>query len=325
MTQRRTLLRSALALPLASVYAPAFAADGYPSKPITIYVAFGPGGAGDAVTRRVAQKMSENIGQPVIIENRPGAGAAAAAVPVAKSRPDGYTVLLTGNGSAVSSVLFTHLPYDLKRDFRHVSSIASFDLAMIVDGKSPFTSVAEVLAYGKANPGKLSIGVSRIGSTQHLAAEMFKAMAHVDAVSVPYKTTGDMLAGLRGGDVQLSFEILSPILGQLSSKTIRALAVTSARRFPGLPDVPTLEESGVAGFEASSWAGISVPAKTPTSIVERLSLEIQKAVAAPDVQQAMQAMGYVAGASTPEQMTQRINQDMAKWKAVIDKAGVPRQ
>ncbi|XAH24197.1 tripartite tricarboxylate transporter substrate-binding protein [Xylophilus sp. GW821-FHT01B05] len=325
MVSRRTILRSALALPLASSCAWAEATDAYPSKPITIFVAFGPGGAGDLVTRRVAQKMSEHIGQSVIIENRPGAGAAAAAVAVAKARPDGYTLLLSGNGTAISSVLFNRLPYDLTRDFRHVSSIASFDLALIVSGQSEFSSVTDVLAYGKAHPGKLSIGTSRIGSTQHLAAEMFKAMAHIDAMSIPYKTSGDMLAGLRSNDIQLAFEILPPILGQIASKAVKPLAVASARRFPGLPEVPTVAESGVPGFDASSWAGISVPAKTPTAIVDRLAKEIQRAVASPDVQESLQAMGYVASSSTPEQMTQRITQDMAKWKAVIDKAGVPKQ
>lgn len=325
MFQRRTLLRSALAAPLASTLASVHAADSFPTKPITIFVAFGPGGAGDLVTRRVAQKMSENMGQAVVIENRPGAGASAAAVAVAHAKPDGYTLLLSGNGTAISSVLFKRLPYDLSRDFRHVSSIASFDLGMIVGANSQFKSVEAILAFGRRNPGKLSIGTSRIGSTQHLAAEMFKAMTRIDAVSVPYRTSGDMLAGLRSNDVQLAFEILPPILGQISSGTVDVLAVASASRFPGLPETPTLAESGVPGFDASSWAGISAPAKTPTAVVERLSNEIQRAVAAPEVRDSLQSMGYVASASTPEEMTRRITRDTAKWKSVIEAAGVPRQ
>jgi tripartite-type tricarboxylate transporter receptor subunit TctC len=321
---RRSCLRAAFAVALATAAACA-GAQAFPSRPLTLVVGFGPGGAGDLVARQVAQKMSENMGQTVVVENRPGAGSAAAAVTVAKSKPDGHTMLFTGNGTAISSVLFKSLPYDLARDFRHVSSVAFFDLALITAGDSPFNSVADVLAYAKANPGKLSIGTSRVGSTQHLAAEMFKSMAGIDAVSVPYKTTGDMLSALRAKDVPVAFEIVSPILGQIAAKTIRPIAITANRRFPGLPEVPTIAESGVAGFEASSWAGISVPAQTPTAIVNRLAEEIGKAVAAPDVQKSLQAAGFVARASTPEQMTVRINQDAARWKAVIEKAGIPRQ
>jgi tripartite-type tricarboxylate transporter receptor subunit TctC len=297
----------------------------YPNKPITVVVAFGPGGAGDLVTRRVAQAMSATTGQSVIVENRPGAGAAAAAVTVARSRPDGYTILLTGNGTAISSVLFQNLPYNLARDFRHVSSIASFDLGVIVDGQSPFKSVADVIAFAKANPGKLNIGTSRIGSTQHLAAEMFKSMAGIDAVSVPYKTTGEMIGAVRANDVQVAFEVLSPILGQLSSNAIRAVAVTASKRFPGLPNVPTVAEGGVPGFDASSWAGFSVPAATPSSVVQKLATIVQAAVASADVQTSLQGMGYVANASTPEQMTARMNGDADKWKRVIVQAEIPLQ
>lgn len=326
MIQRRAfVLGSAFALPLASVSLSSHAADNYPDKAITIYVAFGPGGAGDSVTRRVAQKISENIGKPVIVENRPGAGAAIAAASVKNATADGYAVLLTGNGSAISSVLFNHLPYSLDKDFRHVSSIADFDLAMIANGTSEFRSIADVIAWAKAHPGQMSIGTQRIGSTQHLAAELFKAMAGVQAVSVPYKSSGEMLTALRSNDVQLAFEIVPPILGQISSKTIRALGIASTRRFAGLPDVPTIAESGLPGFEATSWAGFSVVAKTPDAVVQKLSEEVQKAVNAPDVQKSLQMLGYTAVASTPEEMTERIHRDAVKWKAVIEKAGVPRQ
>lgn len=324
MSQRRSVLRSALALSLAAICASADAQP-YPTKPIQLVVGFAPGGAGDIIARQVAQKMSGNMGQSVVVENRPGAGAATAAVAVAKAKPDGYTLLLTGNGTAISSVLFKNLPYNLARDFRHVSTLAFFDLALITNGESDFNSVVDVLAYAKANPGKLSIGTSRVGSTQHLAAEMFKSMAGIDAVSIPYKSTGEMLSALRSKDIPVAFEIVSPILGQFSAKAVKPLAVTASRRFPGLPEVPTLAESGVTGFEASSWAGVSVPVNTPTPIVNRLAKEIEVAVASPDVQKALQALGFVARSSTPDQMTQRINQDMTKWKAVIEKAGIPPQ
>lgn len=323
-TQIKSTILTTIALMFAAFCA-AGHAQSFPTKPITLFVSFAPGGAGDLLARRVAQKMSENMGQPVLIENRPGAGAAVAAVIVAKSAPDGYTLLLTGNGTAISSVLFKSLPYNYTRDFRHVSSLASFDLALIISGQSDFKSAADIVAFAKANPGKLNIGTSRIGSTQHLAAEMFKSMAGIDAVSVPYKSSGEMITALRANDVQLAFEIVPAILGQISSKSVKLLAVASSKRFPGFPDVPTMVESGVPGFDATSWAGISVPVKTPTIIVDRLAKEVEIAVAAPDVQKALQSMGFLAGSSTPEQMTQRIQLDMAKWKSVIVKSGIQLQ
>ena len=322
--QRRSVLRAALALSLAAACAGA-GAQTFPSKPLTLVVGFAPGGAGDLISRRVGHKMSQNLGQTVVVENRPGAGAVGAATMVAKSAPDGHTMLLTGNGMTLTSVLFKSLPYSLQKDFRPVSTLAYFDLSFITSGDSEFKSLAELLAWAKANPGKLSIGSARIGSTQHLAAEMFKSMAGLDATIVPYKSPADMISGLRGKDIQLAVEIVPPILGQITGKTVRALAIASAKRFPGLPDVPTVAESGVPGFEASSWAGIAVPASTPKAIVDRLAKEIQAAVSSPDVKDPLQAMGYTAQASTPEQMGQRMAQDMVKWKAVIDKAGIPLQ
>ncbi|MES2944459.1 MAG: tripartite tricarboxylate transporter substrate-binding protein [Pseudomonadota bacterium] len=295
----------------------------YPVKPIQLFVAFAPGGAGDIVARLVAKKMSENMGQPVIIENRPSP--VVAVVTVAKARPDGYTMMMAGSGTALTSVLFKSLPYDLMADFQHVSTLASFDLSLITSGQSGFSSVTEVLAYAKTNPGKLNIGTIRVGSTQNLVAEMFKSMAGIDAVIVPYKTTSEIIAALRSRDIQLAMEILPPVLGQITGKNVKALAVTSNSRFPGLPEVPTLSESGIPGFEASSWNGISVPAHTPPSVVSRLAKEIETAIASPEVQKELQAVGAVARSSSPEQMTQRMKSDMAKWKTVIEKAGIPRQ
>lgn len=322
---RRTLLRSAFVLPLAAAGGSALAAAAYPSRPITLVLALAAGGAGDLVSRRIGQKMTEHMHQPVVIENRPGAGAAAAAVMVKGARPDGYTMLLTGNGIAISAVLFNRLPYNAEKDFRPVSTLAFFDLALITGPQSPFTSVKDVLAYAKANPGKLSIGCTRIGSTQHLAAEMLKGMASFEAVTVPYKSTGELLTAVHNNDVQLAMEIVPPVLGQITGKQVKALAVAGEKRFPGLPEVPTIAESGVPGFEATSWAGISVPAATPDAIVQALNKEILLAVSSPDVQKDLQAVGYVVRGSTPQEMERRTQGDMAKWKAVIERAGVPKQ
>ncbi len=322
MNNRRPFLRCAMAIALAASCGFA-AAQAFPTKPITFYVAFAAGGAGDIVARAVARKMGESMGQPVVIENRPAP--MIAPVTVAKAKPDGYTMLMAGSGTALTQVLFKSVPYDLMGDFTHVSTLASFDLALLTGGQSSFNSVAEVLAYARANPGKLNIGTVRVGSTQNLAAEMFKSMAGINAVIVPYKTTAEVISGLRSGDIQVAMEILPPVLGQITGKVVKPLALTSTQRFAGLPDVPTLAESGVPGFEASSWNGMSVPTGTPRAVVDRLSQEAIKAMASPDVQKELQAVGMVARAGTPEQMTERMKNDMAKWKGVIEKANIPRQ
>ncbi|MES2188350.1 MAG: tripartite tricarboxylate transporter substrate-binding protein [Pseudomonadota bacterium] len=321
---RRALLRGTAVLAFAGMGAAAQAQD-YPSRPLVLLVGYAPGGAGDIITRRLAQKMSEHLGQPVVVDNRAGAGGVVATMLAAKAKPDGYTLLLTGNGPAISSVLFKNAPYSLSRDFRHVSSIASFYPAFIVDGPSEFNSIADVLAYARTHPGKLSIGTANIGTTQQLAAEMFRSMSGIDAVVVPYKSNAEILAALRAGDVQVAVDILPPLLGQIAARSIRALAVTSSQRFPGLPAVPTLAESGFPGFEATSWGGISVPAHTPDVVVERLAREIQQAMDSPDVRIPLQNMGFVAQASTPEEMTARTNRDIVKWRAVIEKAGIQQQ
>jgi tripartite-type tricarboxylate transporter receptor subunit TctC len=298
-------------------------AQAYPAKPVTLVVAFAPGGAGDIVARLVAKKMGESMGQPVVIDNRPVPVAAVSLVKNAK--PDGYTLLMAGSGTALTSALFNKLPYDLMGDFVHVSTLASFDLTLMTGPQSNFNSVADVLAFARANPGKLNIGTVRVGSTQNLSAEMFKAMAGIDAVIVPYKTTAEIVTALRAKDVHVAIEMLPPMLGQIAGKSVRPLAVTSTKRFPDLPSVPTLAESGLPNFESSSWNGVAVPKGTSAEVVARLAKEIDRALSSPDVQKELQSAGMVAKASTPEQMAQRMRDDMAKWRSVIDKAGIPRQ
>ena len=322
MIQRRSVLRCGILASIASSVASA-SAEAYPARPITLFVAFGPGGAGDLVARVVAREMSRDLGQAVIIENRPSPNVASATV--ARAKPDGYTLVMQGSGTALSTVLFRSQPFDLIRDFAHVSTLAFFGLTLIVAEPSEFKTVAHLLGAMKANPGKLNLGTVRLGSTQNMAAEVFKSMSGVDAVIVPYKSTGDILTALRARDIAAAFEILPPVLSQIKSKLVRPLAVTSAQRFAGLPDVPTLSESGVPSFDVASWNGISVPANTPQPIVDRLSRSIQSAVAAPDVQRQLQAAGVVARSSSPRQMTELLKSDIARWRVVVDKAGIPRQ
>ena len=300
-------------------------AQNYPTKPIHVIVGFGPGGVADLTCRVVAQKLSAQLGQQVLIENRPSAGGIIAADAVAKATPDGYTLLLMSNGNAVSASLFKSLPYDTVADFASVSTLGFFDIAVITKSDSKLNSIKDLVAYAKANPGKLNLGTINIGSTQHLSAGLFKGMSGIDAMIVPYKGSPDVLVALRGNDVQVAFDMLAPIMSQLKSGVVRVIAITSDRRFPGLPDVPTVAESGVPGYQASSWNAISLPAKTPRAIIDRLNKEINTALAAPEVRSKLLDLGVVARGGTPEQMKTLLVSDIDKWRGVIERAKIEKQ
>ena len=300
-------------------------AAGYPKKAITIVVPFGPGGVADLTVRMVAQKMALSMKQPIIVENRPGAGGVVAANTVAKASPDGYTLLLMSNGTAVSANLFKKLPYDTLKDFTPISTLGYFDLALLVNPKLPVKSVGELIAYAKANPGKLNIGTINRGSTQNLAAELFVSMAGMNALVVPYKGSPEVLTATTTGELDAAFEILSPALPQIKAGTVKAIAVTSAKRFSGLPNVPTVAESGVPNYQATSWNALAAPAKTPQPIVDRLHREINAAVAMPDVKARLLGLGIVAQGATPVATATLLKTDIAKWGAVITKAGIEKQ
>lgn len=320
---RRKVLRYTLALACAASQLALGAQPRFPDKPLTLYVAFAPGGAGDIVARLVTRKMAESMGQPIVVENRPAP--LVAMQTVQRAKPDGYTMAMAGSGTALTSALFRKLPYDLMQDFRHVSSLASFDLALITAADSGLQSVADVLAYARKHPGKLNIGTVRVGSTQNLAAQMLKSMTGIDAVIVPYRTTAEVISGLRGKDIDVAMEMVPPLLGQLSAGQIKALAVSSLQRYKGLPQVPTLDESGVRNYDAGSWNGISVPAKTPPEIVERLAREVALAISAPEVQKELLALGMTPDRSSPQQMTRRMQNDIEKWRSVIRTSGIAQQ
>ncbi len=307
--------------------ATAAAADavGYPKKAITIVVPFGPGGVADLTVRMVAQKMAVSMKQPIIVENRPGAGGVVAANTVAKASPDGYTLLLMSNGTAVSANLFKKLPYDTQTDFTPISTLGYFDLALLVNPKLPVKSVGELIAYAKANPGKLNIGTINRGSTQNLAAELFVSMAGMDALVVPYKGSPEVLTATTTGELDAAFEILSPALPQIKAGTVKAIAVTSAKRFSGLPNVPTVAESGLPNYQATSWNALAAPAKTPQPVVDRLHREINAAVAMADVKARLLGLGIVAQGATPVATATLLKTDIAKWGAVITKAGIEKQ
>lgn len=300
-------------------------AQTYPTKPIRIIVGFGPGGVADLTARIVGEKLSQQLGQQVLVENRPSAGGIIAAEAVAKAEPDGYTLLLMSNGNAVSASLFKSLPYDTATAFAPVSTLGFFDIGVVVGADSSIASMKDLLAYAKANPGKLNIGTINIGSTQNLSAELFKSMAGVDATTVPFKSSGDVIAALRSNNVQVAFEILAPVVPQVKAGTVKLLAIASDRRFSELPDVPTVAESGVPGYQASSWNAIAAPAKTPRAIIERLNKEINAAVSDPQVRDKLKGLHVTARGSTPEELAQLLASDTAKWRRVIEQAKIEKQ
>ena len=321
LLEKRTAIVFALAASLVAISA---VAQAYPSKPIRLLVPFGPGGVGDITSRAVMQKMSEALGQQIIIDNRPSAGGIVATELVAKSDPDGYTLMLLNNTNAVSAAMFRKLPYDTVKDFAMVSTIGAFSLGVLVSPESPMKTVKDLIAQAKANPGKFNIGTINIGTTQHLSAELLKSMAGVNATTVPFNNTAGVLTALRGNDVQAAIEFLPPVLGQIRAGGLRLIAVTSPTRFALLPNVPTLAESGLPGFEVTSWNGIAVAAHTPRAIIDRLSREIHAAVNSPQVKQRFQELGVEQNVSTPEGMRKFLVEEIAKWNALIDKAQIQR-
>jgi tripartite-type tricarboxylate transporter receptor subunit TctC len=315
----------AVSLAAALLGAPPAAAQAWPQKPIRLVVGFAPGGVADITARVVAQKLAEQLGAQVVVDNRPSAGGIVAADAVAKAPPDGYTLLLLTNGNAVSASMFTSLPYDTLNDFAQVSLLGTFDVAVVASAEAKLDSMGALMAYAKANPGKLNIGTINVGSTQHLSAEMFRSMAGVDATVVPYKGSPAVITALRANDVQVAFEMLAPVIPQAKSGAVRILAVTSEKRHPSLPDVPTVAESGVPGYAASSWNAIAAPAKTPPAIVERLQQETARVLAMPDVRDKLAAAGVTARASTPDELKRLLVSDVAKWRRVIEQAKIEKQ
>lgn len=300
-------------------------AQSFPTKPLRIVVPFGAGGVADLTARTVAQKMSEGLGQSVVIENRPGAGGIVAAEMVAKAEPDGHTLLLISNANAISASLFQNLPVDQLKDFAPVSLMGLFDLAIVTPSDSKFQTLQQVLDYARANPGKLNVGSINIGSTQHLTAELFKSVANLDAQVVPYNGTPAVVTALRGGQVDVAVEVLSPVLPQIRGGVLRPLAVTSAKRSAVLPQVPTAKEAGLTQLVSSSWNGLAAPAKTPKEVVDRLNREVALALQDPGVVKRLQELNIDPHPSSPSQTREWLQADIKRWAEVIQRAGIPKQ
>ena len=300
-------------------------AENYPTQPVKVLLPYAAGGVADITARVLALRLSQTLGQQVIIDNRPSAGQIVATEAAMKAEPDGYTLLWLNQGHAVSMSLFKSLPYDPVRDFAPISTVGFFGLALLVNSDSPYRSVKDFIAAAKANPGGLNVGTTSIGGTPFIAAELFKSMAALDFQTVPFKATPMIIAALKGNDLQAMVEILAPVIPHIKSGNLRALGVTFDHRFAGLPEVPTLAEAGVPGYEASAWNGVAAPAKTPRAVIERLNREINAAVAAPELKQRLQELGVDARASSPEAMRELIVSETAKWKAVVERAKIEKQ
>jgi len=321
---RTVLWHLSLAL-AASSFAGLAAAQAFPTKPIRIIVPFGAGGIADITARTVAQRMSETLGQQVLVDNRPSAGGIVASEAVAKALPDGYTLLLMSNGTAVSAGLFKVLPFDPVKDFATVSTLGFFDIALVTGTESRFKTLAELIAFGRANPGKLNIGTINVGSTQNLAGELFKSSAGIDAQIVPFKGTPALITALRGGEIDVAVEILGPVMSQISAKAVRVLALMGDRRFDGLPEVPTVREAGIANFNVASWNALAAPAKTPPDVIARLNKEVAAAVNTPAVRQRLKELGVDARAGTPEQLNELLMSEIKRWTEVINRARIEKQ
>ncbi|WP_407714921.1 Bug family tripartite tricarboxylate transporter substrate binding protein [Comamonas testosteroni] len=321
----QSLISAAAGAALLSGFAATAQAEGLSNRPIRIVVPFGAGGVADVTARVVAQQLSTQLGQPVVIDNKPSAGGIVAADTVAKAAPDGHTLFLMSNGSAVTVNLFNNLPFDMVKDLTPISTLGYFDIGVITDAKSPFKNLGELVSYAKANPGKLNLGSINVGSTQHLAAELFKTTAGIDAQIVPFNGTPAVVTALRGKQIDAAVEILTPIMGQINSKAVNLLAVTGEKRSPLLPNVPTAQESGVKGFVASSWNALAAPSKTPAPVIARLNKEINAAVNNPEVAKKLRELNVQAQASTPEQTAKLLQSEIKRWGDVITTAKIPKQ
>jgi tripartite-type tricarboxylate transporter receptor subunit TctC len=322
----QTVLNLLLALALLLACAFPAAAQPYPTKPIRFLVPFPPGGGNDTMARTVGQKMTERLGQPVVIDNRPGAGGNIGAETAAHALPDGYTIFLGGVGShGINPNLMKKPPYDPIKDFAPVSLIASAPMLVIVPLSLPAKSMNEFLQLAKARPGELNFASSGAGSIAHLAAELLNSMAKIKLEHVPYKGTGPALTDLFAGRVQVLFNSTVSAMPHVRAGKVRALAMTAAKRSPALPDLPTLAESGVPGYEATSWYGMLAPAGTPRAIVTKLNGEVVRIAQLPEVRERLAADAAEPGGNSPEEFGAYIRRELARWKTVIEQAKIPRQ
>jgi tripartite-type tricarboxylate transporter receptor subunit TctC len=323
-------MASALAITLATALSMPTAGraedeHGYPTHAVRIVVPYGPGGIADVTMRMVAKKLSDHFGQQFFIDNRPGAGGIIGMKAVQEAAPDGYTLVMIGGGLTIAKALFKSLPYDIETDFVPISTTASYGLLIATKAGSPYKTVKDIIAYAKANPGKLNVGTINAGSTQHLAATLFDIMAGIKVTLIPYKTTPDLALAVLRGDIDVAFEYYPGFQSPIAEGRMIAVATTAATRASNLPNVPTVIESGLPGYDVTSWNGIAAPKGTSDDIVFVLNREVTEALKSPDVQKFADGAGMDARGLDSKDLEKRINNDVQKWTQLIAKAGIERR
>ncbi len=315
---RRILTLFAAALIAAA--GPAFAQ--YPQKPVKIVVPYPPGGTTDILARIVAVRLTASLGQTFIVENKPGASGAIASQIVARAAPDGYTLVMgTINTHGINSALNKTLPYDAVRDFAPITIVASTPNVIAVHPDLPVKTLGDLLALAREKPDKLSFGSTTTGGSPHMSAELLKMMAKVSMVHIPYKGAGPMLSDLIGGQIPIGFDNLPSTMGHIRSGKLRAIAVTTPKRWPGAPEIPTIAESGVPGYEVSAWFGLFAPAGTPPAVVDALYRAVGAALKQPDVEKQLFDLGAEPVGNTPADFARHVGDEVAKWKKVVDATG----
>jgi putative tricarboxylic transport membrane protein len=312
-------------LAAATVAMPSIArAQTYPSRPIRFVLPFAAGGVADITSRLAAEKLGEKLGQRLVVENQPGPGGIAAARSVTTATPDGHTLALVTNGTAISVALYKSLPFDPVKDFAPISALGTFDLVFVTNADSEFKTLGDFIKAARAKPGALNVGTIAVGSTQNLGAELFKSTANLNFQIVPYRTTPDVTVALLRNDVQLMVEFYAAIKGGLIDGKLRPVGTSGLARAGYLPAVPTVAEAA-PGYEVTSWNGIAAPAGTPQAIIDRVNALMREILAAPDVKARYAEFGVEAKASSPAEFKTRLEADIKKWSAVIEKAGIPKQ
>lgn len=317
---------SALLAAVIVALAPAVPAQAkWPDKPIRLVLPFGPGGVADVTARILAAKLSDKLGQQVVVENMPGPGGINAARAVIQAPPDGYTMLYVTNGTAISVAAFNKLPFDPVKDLEMISMVGTFDLVFAVDASSDYKTLGDFIKAAKAAPGKLNIGTTLLGGTQNLGAELFKSMTGLNVQVVVYKNSPDIVVALLRKDIQMMIDFPPAVQGQVNDGKLRLLASSSPKRSALMPKIPTADEAGVKGYEVISWNGVGMPKGTPKDVVDTMNKAIHDVMAIPQVKEQYAKVGVVAQASTPGELMGRLTGDIKKWNAVIDKAGIARK
>jgi tripartite-type tricarboxylate transporter receptor subunit TctC len=317
---RRRLLATAALLPVAA--AVRAAGDDYPDKPVRLVVPFPPGGGADNLARAIMPKVAHALGRPIIIDNKPGAGGNVGAEIVAGAAPDGYTLLYGTNGThSINQALYRNLRFDPIRDFTPVSRMTEIAAMLVVNPQLPVLTTTQLIRYAKANPGKVNFASAGNGTTSHLSGELFRTMAGIDIVHIPYRGGAAAVADLVSGQVQMMIDVMPNVYPLAKDGRIRGIAVSTAVRFPGAPELPTISESGLAGFESSAWDGVLAPAGTPEAIVNKLNAAIRTALADPELVETLKGRGARPVAGSPQDFAQHIVESTKKWAAVVKASG----